>query len=103
MGAGSNQPVSRLRPDAAAATPDAAGAPSDPRNRAVLEAIRDDHHALPSDRIRATQTLLQAERGADSVGQQDSDLVQLRAVLETLRPEERLVWLQGERLEGLSA
>lgn len=87
MGATSSQPVSR--------TTD--GDAFDPANRQVLMDIRDDPRALASDRIRATQALLQLERGAEVVGS-DSDLVALRAVLETLRPEERLAWLQGERL-----
>jgi hypothetical protein len=93
MGARSDQPVPRIPP------PDAAALHSDPRNRAVLEAIRDDRNALPSDRIRATQTLLQAERGAAAQGQGESDLGALRDTLALLDPAERLAWLQGERAE----
>ena len=91
MAAGSGQPVPRIAPTGAALSP------SD-QTRAVLEAIRDDASALASDRIRAASTLIGLDRGeqAEAV---DSDLVQLRAVLETLQPEERLVWLQGERLQ----
>ena len=85
MGAASGQPVSRT-------------SPVDP-TRTVLEAIRDDPKALASDRIRASQALIGLDRGEEQAGVQDSDLVQLRAVLETLPPEERLAWLQGERAE----
>jgi hypothetical protein len=97
MGKGSEQPPRRPQGD------DATAAAIDPRNRAVLEGIRDDRNALPSDRIRATQTLLQAERGADAQGQGDSDLVALRQVLDTLAPHERLAWLQGEREETMGS
>jgi hypothetical protein len=94
IAAGIEQPVSRITATGAAASPD------DP-TRAVLEAIRDDHHALASDRIRAAQALIGLDRGAEAEAV-DSSLVQLRAVLETLQPEERLAWLQGERVEALS-
>lgn len=90
MAASSEQPVSRLRPDD----------PAVAASRTVLESIRDDRKALASDRIRATQALLALDRGDAAAGVQDSDLVQLRAVLETLDPSERLAWLQGERVEA---
>ena len=87
MPSGSEQPVPRI-PSAA---------PGDAASRRVLEGIRDDAKALASDRIRATQALIALDRGEEQAVQ-DSDLVQLRAVLETLDPSERLAWLQGERL-----
>ena len=93
IAAGLDQPVSRLRPDGDAAPPH-------DQTRAVLEAIRDDPNALASDRIRAAQALIGLDRGAEAEAV-DSDLVQLRAVLETLEPHERLAWLQGERVAAL--
>ena len=93
MGAGSSQPVPRLP---------SAQPGSDP-TRTVLEGIRDDTKALASDRIRASQALIALDRGDAEQGAQDSDLVQLRAVLETLDPTERLAWLQGERAEHVGA
>jgi hypothetical protein len=92
MAAGSEQPVARK------ATPAAPSAPGDAASRRVLEEIRDDHRALASDRIRATQALLQLDRGEAQQGPAASDLVTLREVLELLTPSERLAWLQGERL-----
>ncbi len=72
----------------------------DAASLAVLRGIRDDGNALDSDRLRAAHLLIQAER-AEGMGEaQDSTLVQLRAVLETLEPAERLAWLQGERLSA---
>lgn len=96
MGAGSEQPVSRLSPDAAPP----AGLPADAASRRVLEEIRDDHRALHSDRIRAAQQLIALDRGAEAQGSGESDLVTLRAILETLPVHERLAWLQGERLQA---
>ena len=90
MGAASEQPVSGIAPSPAALGPV-------DQTRAVLEGIRDDPQALASDRIRAASTLIALDRGEEQHAV-DSDLVQLRAVLETLQPEERLAWLQGERL-----
>ncbi len=92
MGAASGQPVSRTT-----SAPSPSG-PADP-TRTVLEGIRDDTKALASDRIRASQALIALDRGDAEAGVQDSDLVQLRLVLEQLTPEERLAWLQGERAE----
>ena len=91
MGAASEQPVSGIAPSTAALSP------QPDATRAVLEGIRDDPQALASDRIRAASTLIALDRGEEQQAV-DSDLVQLRAVLETLQPEERLAWLQGERL-----
>lgn len=93
MAAGFVQPVSPVAPSPAADDP----------TRAVLVAIRDDVNALASDRIRAAQTLIGLDRGEAQQGPGESDLVQLRAVLETLQPHERLAWLQGERAEGIAA
>jgi len=103
MAAAAEQPVSRLRPDGDAQRPEAAGPPGPDPTRAVLEAIRDNHHAHDSDRIRAAQQLIALDRGAEAEGRGDSDLVALRAVLDTLQPEERLAWLQGERVDALRA
>ena len=89
MGAASGQPVSRA----------GLGAPPADPTRSVLEAIRDDPKALASDRIRAAQALIGLDRGDAEQGPVDSDLVQLRLVLEQLTPSERLAWLQGERAE----
>ena len=70
---------------------------------AVMTAIRDDPNAHDSDRIRAAQAIIAAEREASAAqGAGPSPLVALRAVLDTLRPEERLAWLQSERLAHLS-
>jgi hypothetical protein len=98
MAAGLDQPVPRL-PATDALSPDASA--FDPATRQVLVDIRDNSQALASDRIRAAQTLIQLDRGAEHQGVHDSDLVQLRAVLETLDPHERLAWLQGERVDAL--
>jgi hypothetical protein len=91
MVAGSEQPV--------AASPSAA-TPSD-QTRAVLEAIRDNPSAHDADRIRAAQQLIALDRGAEAVGDDGSGLRALRSVLELLTPDERLAWLQGERVDAL--
>ena len=97
MGSGAEQPVPRMTPPAAPS----GGAPSavDP-TRAVLEAIRDNPQAHDSDRIRAAQQLIALDRGGEVAEGDDGGLRQLRAVLELLNPDERLAWLQAERLSA---
>ena len=73
----------------------------DAQTRAVLISIRDDADAHDSDRIRAAQALIGMEREAEGRADAPSPLVALKQVLDTLAPEERLAWLQGERLEAM--
>jgi hypothetical protein len=93
IGAGSQQPVGH---DHRATPP--SGLPPDP-TRAVLEAIRDNPGAHDSDRIRAAQQLIALDRVDGAEAGSGSGLAELRTVLELLTPDERLAWLQGERLE----
>lgn len=90
------QPVPRT-------TPQDSASPADPATRQVLVDIRDDPQALASDRIRAAQTLIALDKGAETAESAGSDLVVLRETLELLDPSERLAWLQGERLQALQA
>jgi hypothetical protein len=92
MAAGIGQPVGDA-PSPAAAT----ALLTDP-NYVALVRIRDDMNAHDSDRIRATDAILRMERGAEAQAVGISPLVALRQVLDTLAPEERLAWLQGERI-----
>lgn len=68
---------------------------SDP-TRAVLEAIRDNPNAHDSDRIRASQELTRMSTAEAFQAPPQSDLVALRAVLETLPVTERIAYLKGE-------
>lgn len=78
------------------ATPNAAHAAA---TRAVLVSIRDDAAAHDSDRIRAASALIALDReDAATQGDSPSPLSALRDTLALLAPEERLAWLQGERL-----
>ncbi len=96
MGSGSEQQAARTT---------SAASPSGPvdQTRAVLEAIRDNPSAHDSDRIRAAQQLIALDRVGDAEAQGGSDLVALRDTLALLQPEERLAWLQGERLEAMGS
>lgn len=76
--------------------------PGDAATRTVLTSIRDDGSAHDSDRIRAAQALIAMDREAAQQVVGTSPLVALREALELLQPEERLAWLQGERLQHLS-
>lgn len=99
MGSGSEQQAARTT---SAASPSGPGQPVDP-TRAVLEAIRDNPSAHDSDRIRAAQQLIALDRVGDAEAQGGSDLVALRDTLALLQPEERLAWLQGERLKAMGS
>lgn len=90
MAAGSGQPAPPI-PTADAAT------------RSVLVAIRDDASAHDSDRIRAAQALIALDREAEAQATGVSPLVALAQTLSLLRPEERLAWLQGERIAHVGA
>jgi hypothetical protein len=76
----------------------------DAATRAVLVAIRDDASAHDSDRIRAASALIALDRERDATqGSGPSPLRALAEVLTLIAPEERLAWLQGERLEHMQA
>jgi len=93
MAAGSGQP----------ALPVGTGDAGDPATRAALIAIRDNGNAHDSDRIAAMKTLMQMDREEAGSAVVDTPLVALRQVLDLLRPEERLAWLQGERIAHMRA
>jgi hypothetical protein len=82
-------------------TPDAQRALLADPNYVALVAIRDNPGAHDSDRIRATDAILRMRAQAEGQQVSQSPLTDLRAILDTLAPHERLAWLQGERLEAM--